>query len=134
MGGTIIEQTQAFIAQQREALLKQRDDLSDQQQKLQRQLDELNEILGKFDVFEGKRTPRRPRQSGGPGEPRVRRGPKREDLLQVIREGHGLSRGEILEKVGLKGDKAGEMSVSNRLTALTKSNQVVRENGKYRAA
>jgi hypothetical protein len=35
--------------------------------------------------------------------------------------------------MGLKGDKAGEMSVSNALTALTKNNQVRREGGKYRA-
>ena len=36
--------------------------------------------------------------------------------------------------MGLKGDKSGEMSVSNALTALTKSNQVHREGGKYRIA
>jgi hypothetical protein len=39
----------------------------------------------------------------------------------------------VLEQMGLKGDKSGEMSVSNALTALTKSNQVHREGGKYRA-
>ena len=49
----------------------------------------------------------------------------------MIREGNGLSRGEILERMGLKGDKSGEMSVSNALTALTKRNQVRREGGKY---
>jgi hypothetical protein len=38
----------------------------------------------------------------------------------------GLARGEILEKMGLKGDKSGKMSVSNALTALTKNGQVVR--------
>ena len=36
--------------------------------------------------------------------------------------------------MGLKGDKAGEMSVSNALTALTKSNQVSRHEGKYRVS
>jgi hypothetical protein len=52
-----------------------------------------------------------------------------------IQEGEGLTRGEILEKMGLKGNKSGEMSVSNSLTALTKSNQVRRgENRKYVAA
>ncbi len=49
----------------------------------------------------------------------------------MIREGNGLTRGQILEKMGLKGDKAGEMSVSNALTALTKSQQVSRRDGKY---
>jgi hypothetical protein len=53
-------------------------------------------------------------------------------LLQLIRDNpDGLRRGEILERMGLKGDKAGEMSVSNALTALTKSNQVSRQEGRY---
>jgi hypothetical protein len=52
--------------------------------------------------------------------------------LQTIRENpNGLKRGEILERMGLKGDKAGEMSVSNALTALTESNRVSRHEGKY---
>jgi len=130
---TILAETQAFIAKQRDAILQQRETISNQQQELQRQLDEVNEMLRKFDVFEGKAaaprqvTPRR-------GQPRARRGSKREMLLEVIRAGDGLSRGEILEKMGLKGDRAGEMSVSNALTALTKAGQVMRRGGKYVAA
>lgn len=89
-------------------------------------------MLAKFDVFEGKRTApattRTRRASTG------RRGSKREQLLQLIKDGNGLTRGEILEKMGLKGDKTGEMSVSNALTALTKANQVARRDGKYVAA
>jgi hypothetical protein len=38
------------------------------------------------------------------------------------------------ERMGLKGDKSGEMSVSNALTALTKANQVARRDGRYVAA
>ena len=55
-------------------------------------------------------------------------------MLELIRQSDGMSRGEILERMGLKGDKSGEMSVSNALTALTKNNQLLREDGKYRAA
>jgi Fe2+ or Zn2+ uptake regulation protein len=58
---------------------------------------------------------------------------RREALLELIRQSDGLSRGELLERMGLKGDKSGEMSVSNALTTLTKSDQVHREDGKYRA-
>jgi len=125
MDSTIIAETQAFITKQREALLQQRESIFNQQQELQRQLDEVNEMLHKFDAFEGKATaarqPARTRRA-----PTSRRGSKREELLQVIRDGNGLTRGEILEKMGLKGDKSGEMSVSNALTALTKTNQVSR--------
>jgi hypothetical protein len=127
---TILAETQAFITKQREALLHQREAIFSQQQELQRQLDEVNEMLSKFDVFEGKAAA--PRQQGrtrrGTG---ARRGSKREELLKVIRDGNGLTRGQILEKMNLKGDKSGEMSVSNALTALTKSQQVTRRDGKY---
>lgn len=40
----------------------------------------------------------------------------------------------VIDKMGLKGNKSGEMSVSNALTALTKGNQVVRRAGKYIAS
>ena len=63
------------------------------------------------------------------------RGSKREALMQIIKDNpSGLTRGEILDRVGLKGNKSGEMSVSNALTALTKANQVTRRDGRYAAA
>jgi len=36
--------------------------------------------------------------------------------------------------MGLKGDKSGEMSISNALTALIKANQISRRDGKYTSA
>jgi hypothetical protein len=130
MQGTVLAETEAFITRQREQLLQQRQELLNQQQAIQQQLDELDGMLGKFDVFEGKaarpRQQSRTRRAAG-----SRRGSKRDELLRVIREGHGLTRGEILEKMGLKGNKAGEMSVSNALTALIKASQVARSNRKY---
>ena len=125
MQGSILEETQSFITRQREALLQQREHIFAQQHTLQQELDEVNAMLAKFDVFEGKATPQRRTQTRrAVGS---RRGSKREQLMEVIRDGNGLTRGEILEKMGLKGDKSGEMSVSNALTALTKANQVTRQ-------
>jgi hypothetical protein len=136
MESTILAETEAFITRQREALLNQREELLNQQRAVQQQIDQVDEMLTKFDVFEGKYAKRgggrkastRRVPAGG------RRGSKRDELLRVIHNGHGLTRGEILEKMGLKGNKAGEMSVSNALTALTKSNQVRRDGRKYLAA
>src|SRR5437879_9354475 len=129
MQSSVLEDTQAFITKQREALLAQRETIFTLQADLQKQLDEVNGMLAKFDVFEGKRaTPMTTRSRRASGS---RQGSKRDELLKVIREGHGLTRGEILEKMGLKGNKTGEMSVSNALTALTKGNQVARRDGKY---
>jgi hypothetical protein len=136
MESTVLAETEAFIARQRESLLNQRQELLNQQQALQEQLDQVDQMLTKFDVFEGNYAQRRGTRkatarrasSGG------RRGSRREELLQVIRDGHGLTRGEILERMGLKGNKSSEMSVSNALTALTKGNQVRRDGRKYLSA
>ena len=86
------------------------------------------------DAYETAKTGKAARQAAGSRQQGARRGSRREALLELIRQSDGLSRGEILERMGLKGDKSSEMSVSNALTALTKSNQVRREDGKYRAA
>jgi hypothetical protein len=127
MQGTVLAETEAFITKQRESLLTQRQELLNQQQAIQAQLDELDEMLTKFDVFEGKQARKgRDRRTSG-----ARRGSRRDELLKLITGSKGLSRGEILEKMGLKGNKAGEMSVSNALTALTKSKQVARRDRKY---
>jgi hypothetical protein len=134
MDSAIIEETQAFIGRQREALVAQREQIFNQQQTLQSELDSVNAMLAKFDVFEGKATSATVRSAKGTRRTGPRRGSKREELLAVIRASNGISRGEILEKMQLKGDKAGEMSVSNALTALTKANEVIRRDGKYLAA
>ena len=129
MQTSVLAETEAFIAKQRESLLTQRQEIVNQQQALQTQLDELDEMLTKFDVFEGKQVRKGStrRSSGG-------RSSRREDLLKVIAAGKGLTRGEILEKMGLKCNKTGEMSVSNALTALIKSKHVSRRDRKYVAA
>jgi hypothetical protein len=127
MQRTVLAETEAFITKQRESLLTQRQELLNQQQAIQAQLDELDEMLTKFDVFEGKQA----RKTRGLRISGARRGSRRDELLKLISGSEGLSRGEILEKMGLKGNKAGEMSVSNALTALTKSKQVARRDRKY---
>jgi hypothetical protein len=132
MESTIVAETEAFIARQREALLNQRQELLNQQRALQEQLDHLDEMLTKFDVFEGKYANRG--RASTRRASRSRRASRREALLQVIREGNGLTRGEILERLGLKGNKTGEMSVSNALTALTRSNQLRRDGRRYLSA
>ena len=132
MQSSVLEDTQAFITKQREALLAQRETIFTLQADLQKQLDEVNAMLAKFDVFEGKRAA--PAQARGRRSTGARRGSRRDELLKVIREGGGLTRGEILEKMGLKGNKTGEMSVSNALTGLTKGNLVARRDGKYHVA
>jgi hypothetical protein len=126
------ETMQEFITRERERLHGEREAIFTQQQELETKLAGINRELAAIDAYEaaktGKQTPAKTttrRTSTG------RKGSKREELLGVIKAGDGLTRGEILEKMGLKGNKSGEMSVSNALTALTKGNQVLRRDGKY---
>ena len=46
----------------------------------------------------------------------------------------GLTRGEIVEALGLRGDKSGEQSISNALSALKKANTIGVGDGRYVAA
>ncbi len=133
------EQTfETFIASERERLNKEREAIFNQQRELEGKLAAINNEMRAIEAYEaaktGKAVPAARQARTTRRAPRTRSGSKREQLFQVIKDGNGLTRGEILEKMGLKGDKTGEMSVSNALTALTKANQVARRDGKYVAA
>ena len=132
------ETFETFIGSERERLNNEREAIFNQQHELDAKLDGINREMRAIDAYEaaksGKAAASAARQTRTRRAPQARRGSRREQLLQVIKDGNGLSRGGILEKMGLKGDKSGEMSVSNALTALTKANQVARREGKYLAA
>lgn len=132
------ETFQDFIARDRERLHGEREAIFTQQQQLQEKLDAINNEMRAIDAYEAAKSGKAPapRQAAARrGQPRAHRGSKREQLLELIKNNpHGLARKDILEHMGLKGNKAGEMSVSNALTALTKANQVARREGKYVAA
>lgn len=134
-----------FIARERERLHGERETLFTQQQELENKITALNNELLAIEAYEfaktGKAAPvtqsTRNRAAHdasimfSPG--RAQRGSRREGLLAMLRlHPDGLTRGEILHAMGYKGNKPMEMSVSNALTALTKSNQVSRDGGKYR--
>ena len=136
------------MQREREHLNHERDEILNQQKELESKLTEINRELAAIDAYEaakpGKavtptRPPRSPRkiaalikQSSAEPLPRPQAGSRREALLKVIgEEPNGLRRGEIFDRMGLKGNKSTEKSVSNTLTALTKNNQVSRREGKY---
>jgi hypothetical protein len=123
-----------YIARERDRLRAEREQISSQQEELQRRLDAVNREYAAIEAYETAKTGKNARQEPARRQRQARRGSRREGLLELIRESNGLSRGDVLERMGLKGDKAGEMSVSNALTALAKSNQVRREGGKYYSA
>jgi hypothetical protein len=127
-----------FIARERERLHTEREQVFSQQQELESKLAAVNNELRAIDAYEAAKTGKpiaTPQARGRAGQRTARRGSRRDSLLALIRQNAaGLSRGEILERMGLKGNKSGEMSVSNALTALTKVGQVNRDGRKYRPA
>ena len=123
-----------FIARECARLHAERDAVFSQQQELETQLKALNNELAAITAYELAKTGK----SAVPAPVRARRastaksGSKRAGIIAALSDiPHGLTRGELLEKMGLKGNKTGEMSVSNALTALTKSNEIVRRDGRY---
>ena len=129
----------AFITRDRERLHAEREAIFNQQHELESKLAAINSEMRAIDAYEVAKSGKAPagaRQPRGPrARPQARRGSKRKAILAVIGENpDGLTRGELLDKMGLKGDKTGEMSVSNALTALTKADQVARHDGKYVSA
>jgi hypothetical protein len=127
------------MRQERQRLQQEREAIFNQQRELENKLTAIDREMAAIEAYEAAKTGKQAaagRQTrGGGGRTRARRGSKREQLLELIRQNpDGLARKDILEKMGLKGDKSGEMSVSNALTALTKTNQVARHEGRYRSA
>jgi hypothetical protein len=127
---------QDHITKERERLHAERDAIAAQQKELEQKLAGINRELRAVEAYEAAKAGKAaPRATGSRRAPQARKGSKRDGILKVIKENPaGLSRGDLLEKMGLKGNKSGEMSVSNALTALTKGNQVARKDGKYVAA
>jgi hypothetical protein len=127
-----------------DVIRKERQILNREREQLQNRLAELERELGAIDAYEtataksastqkarSRRAPARKTKRNQPNAG-TGRGGKRDALLQVLRENpEGLRRSEILVRLGVKGNKSGETSVSNALTALTKTNQLARQDGKY---
>ena len=126
-----------YVAKERERLNNERQAVFRQQKELENKLAEIDRELAAVGAYEAAKSGRggQGRAGGMRGATRGRRGSKRERLLEIIKGSpQGITRGEILQQMGLKGDKSGEMSVSNALTALAKSNQVTRRDGRYVSA
>ena len=114
------ETFEMFVQRERDRLHGEREAIFNQQHELESKLAAINRELAAIDAYEaaktGKPAPVRKTRPLRVSPQRARRGSKREELIKLIQY------------------KSGEMSVSNALTALTKSNQVVRREGKYQTA
>ena len=121
-----------MIDKERERLTKALGELRAKQEELQAQRAAIEIELDALDTYEAARSgkTRRSRKAA-----RAPRGSRQQSILAVIAKSKkGMTRGEILQAMGLKGDEAGERSVSNALTALKKTKRVTSKDRKYLAA
>ena len=122
-----------FIQRDRDRISAEREELRGHMDTIARQLTALdNEMLAiaAYETAKSGKVARRPRANGATRGPR--QGSRREAIIQTVTNNPGgLKRGELIDTLGLKGDKSGEMSVSNALTSLVKANVLTRVEGKY---
>jgi hypothetical protein len=129
------EDMTSVVAAERERLTKERSGIESKMGELQSQLAEVDHKLSALDAYEkalngklpGKAMPKR-RQNGM----RAGRGEKQAQVLKLIEAAtEGVVRGDLIAKLGVKGNKAGEQSVSNALNALKKSGKIDSTDGKW---
>jgi len=131
-----------FIKKERTRLDKARKDALANKAAVDKEIDAIERELTALDAYQkakGTSARRAPGKRGpakrGPAKARRatgRRGEKRQAVLNLIQKNPvGLSRGEILVQMGVKGNRSAEQSVSNALSALKKSEKVNSREGKY---
>lgn len=127
--GTLADQIEA----ERTRLNDARSDAMARRSAIDEELTEIDRLLNAANAYEaaltGKTTSRKtgtrgPRSSG-----------RTANLLALIQNTpDGMKRADILEKMGVKGDKSGENSVSTALTNLKKQSKIGLKDGLYTAA
>src|SRR6266446_9287478 len=132
------DELDAAITRQRERLTKTRDDVQGKIAELQVQLAEIDRqfaaVLAYEQTLAGK-LPVLALSKRKPSAKRAGRGQKQTQVLHVI-EQHpsGMTRGEVIAALGVKGSKSGAQSVSNALTALKKAGKIASTDGKWQVA
>lgn len=123
-----------MIEKERARLGALRDDLLAQRARIATQLADIDQELAAIGAYERAKQGKPVRAAKAGKSIRAPRGAKREELLSLIEDTPGLTRGEIIEKLGIKGDKSQEQSISNALAALKKSGTITATDGKYAIA
>lgn len=130
------EELMAALKIEKQELIEERKKYQADQRRVAERIVEVDRELHALDVYESARTGKPASNGSRRSVTSTRRTGIRADVLVVITNatvdtGLGVTRGDILHALGLYGDKSGEMSVSNALTALLKRRRIVRENGRY---
>ena len=119
-----------MVPKERERLTKLMDDVKSRRAALDQEAANIQRERRALAAYEAARSGKK--KSGGSRAPR---GSRRDSLLQIIKESPGgISRGDILDRLGMKGNKSGEQSISNALGNLKKAGKIGAKDGKYMVA
>lgn len=129
------------MERERERINGERDALLEQKNAIELRLQALHREHLAVDAYETAKAgkfPTQQRVSRGVrtnGARRPRAGSRREAIVQTLAQHpQGLTRGVLLQYLGVKGDTSAEMSVSNALSSMIKNNTLARVDGRYLAA
>lgn len=121
---------EAIVEQERERLNEKRKDLLRQRKALDGELAAIDKEMGAVNAYYAAKTGRA--VSGGT---RARRGSRQEAIKKIIADSaDGVTRGDILAEMNVRGDKSAEQSVSNALANMKKAGKVTAKDGRYFAA
>lgn len=123
-----------MIDKERARLGKLRDELIAQQSGINTQLGDIDKELSAITAYERAKLGKTTRVQKQTKLMRAPRGAKREELLSLIEENPNMSRGEIIDRLGIKGDKGQEQSISNALATMKKAGVITATEGKYAVA
>ena len=117
-----------MVLQERNRLTAQITDIEIRQRALQEEMALVKRELSALDAYETAK-------AGKTKSTRGRRASRQDGILQLLRgNADGMTRGGILEGLGLKGNKSGEQSISNALNNMKKAGTIAVRDGKYVAA
>ena len=120
-----------MVLQERHRLDSQITDIEIRQRALQEEMALVKRELAAVDAYEAAKSGK-PRHATTSRSPRVSR---RDGILAMIKQhANGISRGDLIEAMGLKGNKSSEQSVSNALNNMKKAGAIVSRDGKYAVA
>lgn len=126
---------EGFVQQERERLEKQRQTLLDKKTDIDQQLQEIERQFAAIRAYEQVRAGKHVTAEEPKPSRRGRRSGRRQEVLGLIKDSEaGQTRGEIIEKLRIKGDRREEQSVSNALSALKRAGQITQDGARYIAA
>jgi hypothetical protein len=131
-----------IVEAEKERLLKAKESAQIKLKEITAELEQIDNRLRAAELYEraanGEVFAAAPSTRGRPARTssgtRAPRGSKKEELIKLLSDKPGLKRAEIIDALGMKGEKSGEQSISNTLASLKKSGELLADGGKYTVA